>query len=128
MLHHPCGDLNPDAPCCKNKYKKCEHGFLKDCMPQSSFDDKDGSPFCRQRTPENGGGSYSVNAIVMKRKLNYEYTSKDIAVHNLWLLKKFKYDINDAISSSLKEIKYLLWYPFKGEARVIASKRGCIGE
>ena len=122
MLHRPCGDINPDAPCCNNKYNKCEHGFPKDYMPYSSFDDEDGSPSYRRRTPENGGGSYSVNLTVMKRKLNYEYTSKDVVPHNLWLLRKFKCHINVEICSSLKVIKYLLWYPFKGEARVIASK------
>ena len=29
MLHRPCGDINPDAPCCNNKYNKWEHGFRK---------------------------------------------------------------------------------------------------
>ena len=41
--------------------------------------------------------------------------------HNLWLLKMFQCHINVEICSSLKVIKYLLWYPFKGETRVIAS-------
>ena len=41
--------------------------------------------------------------------------------HNLWLLKRFQCHINVEIGSSLKVIKYLLWYPFKGETRVIAS-------
>ena len=51
----------------------------------------------------------------------YEYTSKDVVPHNTWLLEKFNCHINVEICSSLKVIKYLLWYPFKGETRVIAS-------
>ena len=51
----------------------------------------------------------------------YEYTSKDVVPHNTWLLEKFNCHINVEIYSSLKVIKYLLWYPFKGETRVIAS-------
>ena len=51
----------------------------------------------------------------------YEYTSKDVVPHNLWLLENFDYHINVEICSSLKNIKYLLWYPFEGDTRVIGS-------
>ena len=45
----------------------------------------------------------------------YEYTSKDVVPHNLWLLENFGCHINVEICSSLKDIKYLVWYPFKGD-------------
>ena len=51
----------------------------------------------------------------------YEYTSKDVVPHNLWLLENFGCHINVEICSSLKDIKYLVWYPFKGDTRVIGS-------
>ena len=51
----------------------------------------------------------------------YEYTSKYVVPHNLWLLENFDYHINVEICSSLKNIKYLLCYPFEGDTRVIGS-------
>ena len=121
MLHKPCGDLNPDAPCCQNKYEACEHGFPKEYSLHSRFEDEDGSPVYRRRSPEQGGGSHSVNLLLGGSRQDYVYTSRDVVPHNLWLLKMFNCHINVEICSSLKVIKYLLWYPFKGEARVIAS-------
>ena len=120
MLHRPCGSINPEAPCCK-KRNKCEHNFPKKYSDFDSFAELDGSPIYRRRTPENGGGRMKVRMKLNKRWTEYEYTSKDVVPHNLWLLEKFNCHINVEICSSLKVVKYLLWYPFKGDTRVIGS-------
>ena len=122
MLHKPCGDLNPDAPCCQNRYGACESGFPEDYCERSHFAEEDGSAVYRRRSPEDGGGSHVVkNFRIGKKRIDFEYTSRDVVSHNLFLLRTFKCHINVKICSSLKVIKYLLWYPFKGEARVIGS-------
>ena len=122
MLHKPCGELNPDAACCQNKYGTCESGFPEDYCSQSYFDEEDGTAVYRRRSPEDGGGSHVVkNMRIGKERCDFQYTSRDVVSHNLFLLKTFKCHINVKICSSLKVIKYLLWYPFKGESRVIGS-------
>ena len=73
--------------------------------------------------PENGGGSSKVRLRLSNRWIEYEYTSKDVVPHNVWLLDRFDCHINVEVCSSLKVIKYLLWYPFKGDTRVIGSVR-----
>ena len=87
----------------------------------SSFSEYDGSPIYRRRAPENGGGSSKVRLRLNNRWIEYEFTSKDVVAHNVWLLDRFDCHINVEVCSSLKVIKYLLWYPFKGDTRVIGS-------
>ena len=121
MLHRPCGSVNPEAHCCKKKHGRCEHNFPKKYTDFSTFSEDDGSPVYRRRSPTMGGGSSKVRMKLNRKWVTYEYTSKDVVPHNLWLLEKFDCHINVEICSSLKVIKYLLWYPFKGDTRVIGS-------
>ena len=123
MLHRPCGNVNPEAPCCKKKNGQCKHNFPKQYSNIFSFSQHDGSPIYRRRMPENGGGSSKVRLRLSNRWIEYEYTSKDVVPHNVWLLDRFDCHINVEVCSSLKVIKYLLWYPFKGDTRVIGSVR-----
>ena len=113
MLHKPCGSENPDAPCCQKKKGQCDHNFPQEYCAVSSFSEPDGSPMYRRRTPSEGGGRSSVRLRLKKRWVDYEYTSKDVVPHNLWLLKCFGCHINVEICSSIKVIKYLLWHPVK---------------
>ena len=64
--------------------------------------------------------SYKVNG----QDVEYTLSNKDVVPFNAYLIKMFKCHINVEICSSLKVIKYLLWYPFKGDTRVIASVEG----
>ena len=112
MLHKPCGDLNPDTPCCQNRYGACESGFPEDSCERSHFAEENGSAVYRRRSPEDGGGSHVVkNFRIGKKQIDFEYTSRDVVLYNLFLLRIFKCHINVKIFSSLKVIKYLLWYP-----------------
>ena len=83
----------------------------------SSFSEIYGSPKYRRRTPEEGGWRSKVRMKFNKIWFNYKYTSKGVVLHNLWLLEKFDCHINVDTCSRLKVIKYLLWYPFKGDNR-----------
>ena len=53
--------------------------------------------------------------------MDYDYTSKYVVPHNVWLLERSGCHIYVEICSSLKVIKYLLLYPFKGDTRVMGS-------
>ena len=121
MLHIPCGSVNPGPPCFQKKKGKCDHNFSQQYCAVSSFSEPDGSQIYRRRTPSEVGASGLVRLRLNKRWVGYEYASKYIVPHNLWLLKSFGCHINSEICSSIKVIKYLLWYPFKGDTRVIGS-------
>ena len=82
--------------------------FPKEYSLHSRFEDEDGSPVYRRRSPEQGGGSHTVNLLLGRSRQDYVYTSRDVVPHNLWLLKMFNCHINVVVF-------------FKGKARVIAS-------
>ena len=68
--------------------------------------------------------SYKVNG----QDVEYTLSNKDVVPFNAYLIKMFKCHINVEICSSLKVIKYLLWYPFKGDTHIIASVEGANDE
>ena len=119
MLHRPCGSVNTDAPCCQKKMANVITTFLQQYCAVSSFSEPGSSPIYRRRTPSEGGGSGLVRLRLNQRWVDYGYTSEDVVPHNVWLLKSFGCHINIEICSSLKVIKCLLWYLFKGDTRVI---------
>lgn len=120
MLHKPCVDLDPDAPCCQNRYGECESGFPENYCERSHFAEEDGSAVYRRCSPKDSGGSHVVKDFrIGKKRIDFEYTSRDVVLHNLFLPRTFKCHINVKIFSSLKVIKYLLWYPFKGKLALL---------
>ena len=124
MIHNPCGSFNPESPCCKYNNGTCKHRYPKPYSSQSYFSEEDGSPIYRRRSPEEGGQTHSTTFVVNNHDVEYELSNKDVVPYNPWLLRMFDCHINVEICSSLKVIKYLLWYPFKGDTRVIASIDG----
>ena len=52
----------------------------------------------------------------------------DIVPYNIFLLKYFSCHINFEIVSILAVMKYLLWYPFKGDTGVMESVRNADDE
>ncbi|XP_041011267.1 uncharacterized protein LOC121255037 [Juglans microcarpa x Juglans regia] len=105
MMHGPCGVLNPSNVCmktngsCKNHFPK---GFASnttvgiDCFPQ-------------YRRCDNG-----ITVKVRGKNLDNRW----VVPHNPYLLAKFDCHLNVEICSTIKAVKYLYKYIYKGHDRV----------
>jgi hypothetical protein len=101
MMHGTCGLLNMNCPCtkargsCKNRYPRpfCE----------ATSQGKDSYPICRQR--DDG----------LKEKMRgHELDNQWVVPYNPYLLWLFNYHINVEACGSIKSMKYLFKYIYKG--------------
>ncbi|KAI5412142.1 hypothetical protein KIW84_056991 [Lathyrus oleraceus] len=104
MIHGPCGVLNQSSPCIKNGH--CKKRYPKD--------------FCEET--RQGNDSYLE---YMRRfsdpiflNINKSVDNRWVVPYNPWLLLKYDCHINVEICSSIKSIKYLYKYVYKGPDRV----------
>ena len=100
MIHGPCGDLNPKAPCMING--KCSKNFPRGLSQETTIKD-DGYPDYRRRpgmTFTNRRGIVIDNSWVVP--------------YNPWLATKYDAHINVEICSSVAAVKYLYKYIHKG--------------
>ncbi|XP_016168672.1 uncharacterized protein LOC107611233 [Arachis ipaensis] len=104
MVHVPCGTLNQSSPCMKNG--QCKHNYPKEFVAETRRDD-DSYPQYRRRfdTP------IPINQ-------NVTIDNRWVVPYNPWLLLKYDCHINVEICSSIKSIKYLYKYCYKGPDRV----------
>ena len=100
MIHGPCGILNPSSPCMDNG--ECTKGYPKVFIPETQAN-VDGYPLYRRR--DNGQGVYVKNVKVDNRW---------VVPYNPYLSLKFKAHINVEVCSSIKSIKYVFKYVYKG--------------
>ncbi|XP_050919085.1 uncharacterized protein LOC127136587 [Lathyrus oleraceus] len=104
MIHGPCGVLNQSSLCMKNGH--CKKRYPKD--------------FCEET--RQGNDSYSEymrrfgDPIYLNR--NKSVDNRWVVPYNPWLLLKYDFHINVEICSSIKSIKYLYKYVYKGPDRV----------
>ncbi|KAI5385593.1 hypothetical protein KIW84_072263 [Lathyrus oleraceus] len=104
MIHGSCGVLNQSSPCMKNGHCKKRHP-------------KD---FCEET--RQGNDSYPEymrrfsDPIFLNR--NKSVDNRWVVPYNPWLLLKYDCHINVEICSSIKSIKYLYKYVYKGPDRV----------
>ena len=61
MIHNPCGEHNPDAPCMVDG--KCSKHYAKE-FRSVSVDTEDGYPEYRRRSPQEGGICLSIFIIL----------------------------------------------------------------
>ena len=109
MIHGPCGSLMKDRPCCQTT-GRCEEHYPKVCRMETIM--TDGSyPEYRRRPTSNGGKSflYGRNRI--------ELDNGWVVPYNPTLLKRYHAHINVEICSTVKAVKYLHKYVFKGSDR-----------
>ena len=100
MVHVPCGVLNPKSVCmvdgtCTKRYPKQ--------ISNTTIDNVNGYPSYRRR--DDG------RTMVIGQK---EVDNRWIVPFNPWLSKKFDAHINVEIYSSVKSVKYLFKYVYKG--------------
>ena len=115
MMHGPCGTLNPDCPCTK------ERGTCKNHYPHpfnaATLQGKDSYPVYRRS--EDG----------RKEKVRgHELDNRWVVPYNPFLLRYFNCHINIKVYSSIKAIKYLYKYLYKGHDRASASVNEADGQ
>lgn len=100
MVHGPCGLLNPASPCMVDGV--CSKNFPKPFAPET-LENVNGYPIYQRR--DNG-------SFVMIREVKVD--NRWIVPHNPWLSSKFNAHINVEICSSVRSVKYLFKYLYKG--------------
>ncbi|KAI5402370.1 hypothetical protein KIW84_050113 [Lathyrus oleraceus] len=104
MIHGPCGIINRKSPCMKDGH--CKKRYPKQFLDETR-QGTDSYPEYRRRFDEfvSLGIDRSVDNIW-------------VVPYNPWLLLKYDCHINVEICSSIKSIKYLYKYVYKGPDRV----------
>jgi hypothetical protein len=99
MTHGPCGDNNRYAPCMEDG--KCKKQFPKQ-FNETTKPNVDGYPMYRRRS--------AARATVRRVVIDNRY----IVPYSPYLLLKYNAHINVEVCTSLKAIKYIYKYIFKG--------------
>ncbi|KAM0884869.1 hypothetical protein ACQ4PT_030728 [Festuca glaucescens] len=104
MMHGPCGVLNPDCPCTKGR-PACKNQYPRP-FNAATLQGKDSYPLYRRR---NDGSK----VMVRKELLDNRW----VVPYNPHLLRHFNCHINVEACSSIKAVKYLFKYIYKGHDR-----------
>ncbi|XP_068486703.1 uncharacterized protein [Phaseolus vulgaris] len=113
MIHGPCGTLNSRSPCMK--HNQCKKKYPKEFLEET-----------RQGTDSYPQYKRRFNAPVSINR-NATVDNKWVVPYNPWLLLKYDCHINFEVCSSIKSIKYLYKYVYKGPDRVAMEvRRGSI--
>jgi hypothetical protein len=103
MVHGPCGTGYPNARCMVNG--KCSKGYPKNFC-ESTVIGNDSYPTYRRR---NNGFTFEKNGFI--------YDNRWVVPHNRDLSAVFQSHINVECVSSVKAIKYIYKYAYKGHDR-----------
>ncbi|GBN07178.1 hypothetical protein AVEN_90312-1 [Araneus ventricosus] len=112
-VHGPCGTININSPCMRDG--QCCKSFLKQ-FKDDTEENVNGYPIYRRRATEPVQvGKYSID-------------NRWVVSYNPWLIKKFNAHINVEVCASVKSVKYLYKYVYKGHdaASVKIQKEGAL--
>ncbi|CAH9123167.1 unnamed protein product [Cuscuta epithymum] len=113
MIHGPCGVINPQCPCMVLSHgstdPKCRSKYPHTFSPLTVFDE-DCFPSYRRRDT-------GITVEVRKHKLDNRW----IVPYNSHLLRKFDCHINVEVCASVRSVKYIYKYVYKGHDRVSMS-------
>ena len=121
MIHNPCGYQNPRAACMinKNSQMQCRFGFPKSHI-EVTYLASDEKPNDRRRYDaklvQNNPEFLHPHAVYRKTS-NLLYITRDnrhVTTYNPYLLKKYNCHINVEYVGSIREVKYLHEYIYKG--------------
>jgi hypothetical protein len=104
MMHGPCGSLNPNCPCTKGR-KSCKNHYPQP-FSDTTLQGKDSYPVYRRR---DDGRNEKV--------LGCELDNRWVVPYNPYLLRLFNYHINVEACGSIRAVKYLFKYIYKGHDR-----------
>ncbi|GAN11433.1 ATP-dependent helicase RRM3-like [Mucor ambiguus] len=114
MVHGPCGLLNPAAICMDRNLGLCTKNYPKDFTKETFLNETGGYPVYRRR---NDGRT--VSKVIQDH--TYHIDNRWIVPHNLYLSTKYDAHINVELCSSIKSIKYVYKYVYKGHDRASMS-------
>nr|XP_027082380.1 uncharacterized protein LOC113704703 [Coffea arabica] len=100
MIHGPCGDMDKTCPCMRDG--SCKSRYPKDFCSQTTHAE-DGYPHYRRR---DDGRKIKVRRFTLDNRW--------VVPYNPYLLALFDCHINVEICSTIKLVKYLYKYVFKG--------------
>lgn len=115
MMHGPCGNLNRNFPCTMNR-PSCKNGYPRS-FNATTITGKDSYPIYRRH--DDGR-----TATVRKCELDNRW----VVPYNPYLLRMFNCHINVEVCSSIKAVKYLFKYIYKGHDRASVSVNGVDNE
>ena len=104
-------------PPCQTDDCKCKRGFPKKYQ-SATTDSADSFPQYRRRAPDPDAaarGDFDRTAVYKGRIITNAY----IVPYNPWLLYKYQCHLNVEICTSIKSVKYLFKYVYKGHDRVM---------
>ncbi|XP_074288893.1 uncharacterized protein LOC141614038 [Silene latifolia] len=104
MMHGPCGRQNPDNPCMING--TCKNHYPRE-FADTTTNDRDSYPIYRRRRT-------SVQVTVRKSRLNNRW----VVSYNPFLLAKYDCHLNVEICCTIKAVKYMYKYVYKGHDRI----------
>ncbi|KAI7729723.1 hypothetical protein M8C21_020928 [Ambrosia artemisiifolia] len=107
MIHGPCGALRPTSPCMEGTPKICRFRYPRQFNEQT-IQGEDAYPLYRRR--DNG-----ITAMVRGKTLDNRW----VVPYNPKLLMMFNCHINLEICSSIKSVKYLFKYIYKGHDKQV---------
>ncbi|PWZ25627.1 hypothetical protein Zm00014a_023507 [Zea mays] len=105
MMHGLCGSLNPNCPCTKGR-ALCKNHYPRPFC-DATLQGKDSYPIYRRR---DDGRKEKVRG--------YELDNRWVVPYNPYLLRLFNCHINVEACGSIKAVKYLFKYIYKGHDRV----------
>ncbi|AQL01280.1 hypothetical protein ZEAMMB73_Zm00001d044992 [Zea mays] len=105
MMHGPCGLLNPKCPCTKGR-ASCKNHYPR-AFSNATSQGKDSYPIYRRR---DDGRKETVRGC--------ELDNRWVVPYNPYLLRLFNCHINVEACGSIKAVKYLFKYIYKGHDRV----------
>jgi hypothetical protein len=103
-IHGPCGNLNPKSGCMQDKF--CTKNYPRDFLNET-VTDENGYPRYRRRNT----GTYLIR--------NKNIDNRWVVPYNPFLSTKYNCHINVEICSTIKAIKYIHKYIYKGSDRAI---------
>ncbi|AQK59598.1 hypothetical protein ZEAMMB73_Zm00001d053542 [Zea mays] len=104
MMHGPCGSLNPNCPCTKG-HVSCKNHYPRP-FSDTTLQGKDSYPIYKCR---DDGRKEKVRGC--------ELDNRWVVPYNPYLLRLFNCHINVEACGSIKVVKYLLKYIYKGHDR-----------
>ena len=114
MVHGPCGNYNDKAPCMNGR--KCTRGFPKPFMERTTITD---DSYARMRRSD-------THQTVEVR--GHQVNNRWVVCHNKYLIWKYRCHINVESIASVKAVKYIFKYVYKGHDRTTMEFGTCVDE
>ncbi|XP_078740017.1 uncharacterized protein LOC144953327 [Lampetra fluviatilis] len=117
LLHGPCGRDNPSSPCMLNGV--CSKRYPRQFIVETQTD-KEGYPLYRRRDSNHGGHTFKKTI----RGKEFTYDNRYVVPYSPILCKMFHAHINVEYCQSVKAIKYICKYVYKGSDQAVFELTG----